>query len=188
MDRDPGDFEDVEGFNTSQEASVPSAVSGRTAQPEPLGPSATGQLNNVKKQKKRKTLAQKLAPKRVLRQTLGGVKGAADKVESLVRGDSWTRKHRSRRSSVDPVTMAADTAYRRRTKELETVVCTLGDKYISLTNKKPHMLRFLAGWHCDLPICSIVPNIFPPVHCKAVSFYCLPAWFEVSAIVCGFIV
>lgn len=120
MDKDPGELEDVEGFNSAGN-NVPSAVAGRTAQPEPLGSAQTAQLNNVKK-KKRKTLAQRLAPKRVLRQTLGGVRGAADKVESLVRGDSWTRKHRSRRESVDPVKMAADTAYRRRTKDLETLV------------------------------------------------------------------
>lgn len=123
MDRDPGDFEDVEGFSSAGNA-VPSAVTGPTPQPEVLGTAQTAELQNVKK-KKRKTLAQKLAPKRVLRQTLGGVRGAADKVESLVRGDSWTRKHRSRRESVDPVKMAADTAYRRRTKDLETLVCML---------------------------------------------------------------
>ena len=121
MDRDPGDFEDVEGFNSAGNA-VPSAVSGRTPQPETLGPAETGQLQNGKK-KKKKTIAQRLAPKRIVRQTLTGVRGAADKVESLVRGDSWTRQKRARRESVDPVKMAADTAYRRRTKDLQTLVC-----------------------------------------------------------------
>ena len=120
LDRDPMELQEVEGFNSSDNASVPSAVTGNSPVPQNLGQTETSQL---KKQKKRKSLAQRLAPKKIIRQTVSGVKDAADKVESLVRGDSWTRKHRTRRSSVDPVKMAADTAYRRRTKDLETVVC-----------------------------------------------------------------
>ena len=120
LDRDPMELQEAEGFHSSDNASVPSAVTGRTPPVQELGPAETSQL---KKQKKKRSLAQRLAPKKVFRQTVSGVKDAADKVESLVRGDSWTRKHRARRSSVDPVKMAADTAYRRRTKDLETVVC-----------------------------------------------------------------
>ena len=118
---DPKELADVEGLNSTDTASVPSAQEGRTAPTQEMGPSTTAELQSVKK-KKRKILAQRLGPKKLVRQTVSGVKGAADKVESLVRGDSWTRKHRARRSSVDPVTMAADTAYRRRTKDLETLV------------------------------------------------------------------
>lgn len=115
---------DAEGLNTTNNTSVPSATEGRTAPTKTMGPSAAADLQAVKK-KKKKTLAQKLVPRKLVRQTVSGVKGAADKVESLVRGDSWTRKHRARRSSVDPVAMAADTAYRRRTKDLETLVSVL---------------------------------------------------------------
>ena len=118
---DPKELVDVEGLNSTDTASVPSARDGRTGPTQTMGPAATADLQAVKK-KKRRSLAQRLGPKRLVRQTFVGVKGAADKVESLVRGDSWTRKHRARRSSVDPVTMAADTAYRRRTKDLETLV------------------------------------------------------------------
>lgn len=113
-------LQEAEGFHGSDNASVPSAVTGRTPAVQTLGQTETSQL---KKQKKRKGFAQRLVPKKIIRQTVSGVKDAADKVESLVRGDSWTRKHRTRRSSVDPVKMAADTAFRRRTKDLETVVC-----------------------------------------------------------------
>lgn len=118
---DPRALRDVEGFDSTDTTSAPSALEGRTGRTQTLGPSATADLKSVKK-KKRKTLAERLGPKRLVRQTLTGVKGAADRVESLVRGDDWTRKHRARRSSVDPVKMAADTAYRRRTKDLETLV------------------------------------------------------------------
>ena len=118
---DPKELYEEDGFNSTNNASVPSTSEGRTAPTQTLGPSAAADLQSVKK-KKRKTLAQRLGPKRLVRQTFSGVKGAADRMESLVRGDSWTRKHRARRSSVDPVTMAADTAYRRRTKDLETLV------------------------------------------------------------------
>lgn len=118
---DGPEFQDVDGYNNTANASVPSAMTGRTGPAQNLGPGAANDLKNVKK-KKRKTLAQRLAPKRLVRQTLTGVKGAADRVESMVRGDSWTRKHRARRESVDPVKMAADNAYRRRTKDLETLV------------------------------------------------------------------
>lgn len=118
---DPKELVDVEGLNSTDTASIPSAREGRTAPTQNMGPSTAAELQSVKK-KKRKTLAQRLGPKKLVRQTFSGVKGAADKVEALVRGDSWTRKHRARRSSVDPVTMAADTAYRRRTKDLETLV------------------------------------------------------------------
>ncbi|DBA65766.1 hypothetical protein WJX79_001197 [Trebouxia sp. C0005] len=117
---DGPEFQDVDGYNNTASASVPSAMTGRTGPAQNLGPGAANDLKTVKK-KKRKTLAQRLAPKRLVRQTLTGVKGAADRVESMVRGDSWTRKHRARRESVDPVKMAADTAYRRRTKDLETL-------------------------------------------------------------------
>ena len=121
LNTDPKDLRHVEGFDSTNTTSAPSAIEGRAVPTQTLGPSATADLKSVKK-KKRKTLAERLGPKRLVRQTLTGVKGAADKVESLVRGDSWTRKHRARRSSVDPVKMAADTAYRRRTKDLETLV------------------------------------------------------------------
>ncbi|KAL3132559.1 hypothetical protein ABBQ32_009098 [Trebouxia sp. C0010 RCD-2024] len=122
FDSDPRVLRDMEGFASTDTTSAPSALEGRTGNAQTLGPSAAADLKSVKK-KKRKTLAERLGPKRLVRQTLTGVKGAADKVESLVRGDSWTRKHRARRSSVDPVKMAADTAYRRRTKDLETLAC-----------------------------------------------------------------
>lgn len=119
---DGPEFQDVEGYNNTASASVPSAMTGRTGPAQNLGAGAADDLKKSVKQKKKKTLAQRLAPKRLVRQTLTGVKGAADRVESMVRGDSWTRKHRARRESVDPVKMAADTAYRRRTKDLETLV------------------------------------------------------------------
>ena len=126
---DPKELVDVEGLNSTDTASVPSAGEGRTAPTQNMGSSTTAELQSVKK-KKRKSLAQRLGPKKLVRQTFSGVKGAADKVESLVRGDSWTRKHRARRSSVDPVTMAADTAYRRRTKDLETLVSVVLQTYM----------------------------------------------------------
>ena len=121
---DSPEFQDVEGYNNTAGASVPSAMTERTGPSQNLGPGAADKLKTVRN-KKKKSLAQRLAPKRLVRQTLTGVKGAADRVEALVRGDSWTRKHRSRRESVDPVKMAAETAYRRRTKDLETVVSLL---------------------------------------------------------------
>ena len=118
---DGPEFQDINMEDDTAGASVPSALTGRTGPAQNIGPGAANELKSVKK-KKRKTIAQRLAPKRIMRQTLTGVKGAADKVESIVRGDSWTRKHRARRESVDPVKMAAHTAYRRRTKDLETLV------------------------------------------------------------------
>ena len=121
LNTDPKEMYGVEGFDSTDNASVPSVIQGRTAPTQNLGLAAAEDLKSAKK-KKRKTLAQRLGPKKVVRQTLTGVKGAVDKVESLVRGDSWTRQRRSRRSSVDPVKMAADNAYRRRTKDLETLV------------------------------------------------------------------
>ena len=121
LDADPDKLYDVEGYNSTDNASVPSAIQGRTPPVQDLGPATAEDVKSSKK-KKKKTLAQRLGPKKVVRQTLTGVKGAVDKVESMVRGDSWTRQRKARRSSVDPVTMAADTAYRRRTKDLETLV------------------------------------------------------------------
>lgn len=119
---DGPEFQEINMNDDTAGASVPSAMTGRTGPTQNIeGTGAAAELKSVKK-KKRKTLAQRLAPKRVLKQTLTGVKGAADKVESIVRGESWTRKHRERRESVDPVKMAAETAYRRRTKDLETLV------------------------------------------------------------------
>ena len=118
---DGPEFQDINMDDDTAGASVPSAVTQRTGPAQNMGPAATNELKSVKK-KKKKTLAQRLAPKRIMRQTLTGVKGAADRVESMVRGDSWTRKNRAQRESVDPVKMAADTAYRRRTKDLETLV------------------------------------------------------------------
>lgn len=124
LNTDPKELNDVEGFDSTDNASVPSAISGRTGPAQNTGPAAAVAVSDDVKstKKKKKTLAQRLGPKKLVRQTVSGVKGAADKVESLVRGDSWTRQRRARRSSVDPVKMAADTAYRRRTKDLETLV------------------------------------------------------------------